>query len=1051
MRLQRITAAAHPAGNRIDLTWAHPDPAQFPGVRVVRREGTHPTSPQPGSPGEGIVVADTNPTASDQGKVEVSEDGLYHATDAHLKGETVYYYALFPYAGEPPVYDTDQYNRTAAMASAPYNIAGQIAELLPTIYHRYDMVLPRPDAAVADADRHKGQLRRFLELPGSQLDQLYSFARAMLDLHNLDKVDGRLLPLLAQWLGWQTDFQLDIASQRNEIKFAPHLYRSVGTAPNLQAIVHRYTGWHTQIAEFAQHIARSNLPAQLNIFAITESTSGWNATDDAAPILGFGTGNAEASGSGNTPAMLVSTVSQPFGLRPGMELAITPDRRLPMVVRFQPGDFVDIAAATTAEVASVLNHTLSEVTATAQADGRLLLSSHRVGLDSTLRVEQYVASLVTLEGAPRGRLSAFVDSTARIRLFYETADPLAPGTEQAAAHTVSSATSARFLPPRPQGRLRYKTFRNGAWAESQPLLALPNVAQGDPAAVELPPLPDGSRPVWLAWIDNSHTDATRLRFARGTARTPQPARLRGQRSEPFRIVPGTHLLLRGNWPEAEGFTFTETGFPDPQHATAAQVEAVLNARLTHVIASAQPNGTLLLSTAGGGGDERLEIDIRHSSAASALGFGAGNATAFGEWGDGIDWENPQDVTAASAGRHADLHAVVAADGVVWLFWAMHIESNWRIVSARWDGTTWSPLETIADGLGGNREPCAVLDQTHRIWVFWSRRHGVGTLDDTWTLRRRIFDPATSTWDAEAPVTTPPPGGRAADREPGVVRLSNGDLRLFFRSNRAGGAALWSITLSPATGAAVGPPSAITADAAADHAPVPILLPGNTLWLLYRSDRSVPLSRVATQPLPEVKNHVTSQEPAADSLAAVPLRSMRIVDTGTLRRFAGSTSVVLGDAARLSRRHLWDDLLAYTPQKPLGPAGGEVLGDDDLYTRGTVGLYLSQVLPDTPFTRQMIAQLRLVLARFLPINVRAVVILTPRLDIEYVYGRGIKIGEAYEERHPIIELFTGLGEDTNAPRPRVDWLILHANIADQVSADPVNLTSLRRRAYFPDPL
>ena len=315
------------------------------------------------------------------------------------------------------------------MASAPYNMAGQMAELLPTIYHRYDTVLPRPDAAVAEADRHKGQLRRFLDLPGSQLDQLYSFARAMLDLQNLDKVDGRLLPLLAQWIGWQTDFQLDIAAQRNEIKFAPHLYRSVGTAPNLQAIVHRYTGWHTQIAEFAQHIARANLPAQLNIFAITESASGWHATDDAAPILGFGTGNAEASGSGNAPAMLVSTVSQPFRLRPGMELAITADRRLPMVMRFQPGDFADIASATAAEVASVLNRTLSEVTATAQADGRLLLRSHRVGPDSTLRVEQDAASLVTLEGAPRGRLSAFVDATARIRLFYETADPQAAGME----------------------------------------------------------------------------------------------------------------------------------------------------------------------------------------------------------------------------------------------------------------------------------------------------------------------------------------------------------------------------------------------------------------------------------------------------------------------------------------------------------------------------------------------------------------------------------------------------------------------------------------------
>jgi hypothetical protein len=46
MRLNRITATPHPAGNRIDLTWVNPDPDRYPGVRVVRREGTYPTSPQ---------------------------------------------------------------------------------------------------------------------------------------------------------------------------------------------------------------------------------------------------------------------------------------------------------------------------------------------------------------------------------------------------------------------------------------------------------------------------------------------------------------------------------------------------------------------------------------------------------------------------------------------------------------------------------------------------------------------------------------------------------------------------------------------------------------------------------------------------------------------------------------------------------------------------------------------------------------------------------------------------------------------------------------------
>jgi hypothetical protein len=79
----------------------------------------------------------------------------------------------------------------------------------------------------------------------------------------------------------------------------------------------------------------------------------------------------------------------------------------------------------------------------------------------------------------------------------------------------------------------------------------------------------------------------------------------------------------------------------------------------------------------------------------------------------------------------------------------------------------------------------------------------------------------------------------------------------------------------------------------------------------------------------------------------------------------------------------------------------------------VGLYVSQVLADTPIPREMVEQLRPVLARFLPIHVRVVVI-------------------------PV-------------PRPTVERRILHANIVEQVSADPANPTSLQWRAYFPDPL
>lgn len=164
MRFLDLVAVPHPSGNRIDLRWVNPNPAQFPGVRVVRRERTHPLSPAPVSSQQGVVVADTNP-APGQSPIQLQTDGSYATTETGLRSETVYYYTLFPYAGNPPAYDIDRHNRAAAMATGPYNMAGQMAELLPALYHRYDTVVT--DAAtLAPADRQKGQLRRFLDLPG---------------------------------------------------------------------------------------------------------------------------------------------------------------------------------------------------------------------------------------------------------------------------------------------------------------------------------------------------------------------------------------------------------------------------------------------------------------------------------------------------------------------------------------------------------------------------------------------------------------------------------------------------------------------------------------------------------------------------------------------------------------------------------------------------------------------------------------------------------------------------------------------------------------------
>ncbi|MDH5575258.1 MAG: phage tail protein, partial [Nitrospirota bacterium] len=288
MKLNNITAMPHASGNQLVLSWENPDPGGFPGVRVVRRERTHPTSPQPGSPREGVVVADTNPTSPEHRPVLQTQEGSYRVIDTNLQGETVYYYTLFPYpAGDPPVYAIDERNRTAAMATSPSNLAGRMYDLLPGINYRYDTVLPKATAPVIDEDRQKGQLRRFLDLPGEQLDQLHSATTALLDLYNVDRVDGRLLPLLAEWIGWKTDHRLEFATQRNHIRDALSIYKTIGVIPSVEATVKRILGWESRVKEFVHNVSRSNQPERFNIWARSRNAAGEWSTPAEPLSLAF--------------------------------------------------------------------------------------------------------------------------------------------------------------------------------------------------------------------------------------------------------------------------------------------------------------------------------------------------------------------------------------------------------------------------------------------------------------------------------------------------------------------------------------------------------------------------------------------------------------------------------------------------------------------------------------------------------------------------------------------------------------------------------------------
>jgi len=334
MRLLNLTANPHPQGNRIELQWVNPAPERYADVQILRSDNTYPTLVDGKLPAAGLIGTVTtaawftlglqfttplnrrqfstqlreifslnnivlSPTVTIQVEtagekwriVAVNQRYLLVKQGDHLnvyvqpttfsdrqqlQGETVYYYTLIP--SNPGDYQFDPHNQVAALATAPYQLGGQMYELLPALYHRYDTVLPPAD------EPQWGQLRRFLDIPGSQLDWIYSLATSLLDLLQLDKVDGRLLPLLADWIGWQTNYrqQRGVDNQRNEIRQAPYLYQTIGTLPTVTTTLNRLLGWENRfwdnrLKELFNNVVLSNRPEQLNFWALTRLANTWSA------------------------------------------------------------------------------------------------------------------------------------------------------------------------------------------------------------------------------------------------------------------------------------------------------------------------------------------------------------------------------------------------------------------------------------------------------------------------------------------------------------------------------------------------------------------------------------------------------------------------------------------------------------------------------------------------------------------------------------------------------------------------------------------------------
>jgi phage tail-like protein len=295
-------AETNPLGPAIDLVWELPDPTAAPddySLFVLRRErrfpgrgrrGVVPVAASGADLADGLVVYDPatfefdleekREELLDGRRIETVRQYLFRGlprdrllvrrirreldpsgatalrTEVRvvdhraLEAGTIYYYTAFVGPGR-------FFNRsTQDSALATGRVGPALFPLVPSIDQKRDTLVP-PPFTVALEDEGRGQLERFVRTAEAHADMVLGFVDGLRDVHNPLRADARLLPTLAHMIGWDLKDYLDEDGQRNEIVFAPEVYRSIGTFRNLAAMINRLTGWDAEVHEFARNIVVS--------------------------------------------------------------------------------------------------------------------------------------------------------------------------------------------------------------------------------------------------------------------------------------------------------------------------------------------------------------------------------------------------------------------------------------------------------------------------------------------------------------------------------------------------------------------------------------------------------------------------------------------------------------------------------------------------------------------------------------------------------------------------------------------------------------------------
>jgi hypothetical protein len=252
---------------QIQLSWTNPT-GNWSDLVIVRNQYGFPVDPY-----DGLQIYTAK--QSDHAAPELPK------ADSGLVPGTYYYYSIF-------VLSLTQYNWVKAgdaigLAVYDYGYTEKMYNYLPEIYRISSPYTPT--ASQWDNYILKGFLKNF----GFQLDYTQNLAERVMDKYNVEKVSGKLIPVMLNQFGY--DYEPAIGMQQNRIMLRDSLIltKQKGSKAGLLAYLKAFTGWGVSVPlsttpnpSVSGISVSHNLMLDYNDSSFEESTGHWTSIDGSA-------------------------------------------------------------------------------------------------------------------------------------------------------------------------------------------------------------------------------------------------------------------------------------------------------------------------------------------------------------------------------------------------------------------------------------------------------------------------------------------------------------------------------------------------------------------------------------------------------------------------------------------------------------------------------------------------------------------------------------------------------------------------------------------------